>query len=59
MKHVVMIVPIDSDIDKTQDISEKYWYEITKTLQISRMRYSELEHHNGDDDSDDSITKGF
>lgn len=57
MKHMVMIMPIDSDIDEAQHVPEEYWYEFSKCMQISTVRDFEFEYHDGDDDSDDAITK--
>ena len=59
VKHVVMIVPIDGNIDKAQDISEKNWYEFHESMCVCTVGDFELQYHDSDDDSDDSIAKGF
>src|ERR1700682_2923980 len=50
MEHVMVIVPVNSNIDETQDIVEKYGNDGAKGGQVRSMRRLQLEDHDGDDD---------
>lgn len=49
---MMMIVPVDGHIDKTQHISEKNWYEFHESMRVCTVGDFELQYHDSDDDSD-------
>jgi hypothetical protein len=57
VKHVVVIVPVDSDIEKAEYIAKEYRDEWHETGQRWIMRHLHLEHHYGDNDCDNAIAK--
>src|SRR5919108_3596705 len=59
MQHVVMVVPIDAEVDETQHITQKHRDQWRKGLDALTMRHLQLQHHDGDDDGDDAIAECF
>src|SRR5215211_7319983 len=59
LEHVMMIVPVDPDIEETQNIAQEHRPQLDKDLQVITVRNFHFQHHNGDDDRDDSITERF
>ena len=57
--HVVVIVPVDGDIDKAQDIAEEDVADGAQRLKSIAFRHFELQNHDGDDDRDNAVTQGF
>src|SRR3546814_15000805 len=59
MHHVVVVVPINADIDKAQYIAQQHGYDGKQRGERRRMGYFQLKHHNGDDDRQHSIAECF
>lgn len=59
MKDVVVIVPIDSDINETQHVTEKRRKHRAKGFQIRLVRRFHLEDHDCDDNRDHAIAERF
>ena len=59
VEHVMMIVPINPNINKTEDIAEKYRKKRLKSAKVIARRRFHLENHDGDDNGDHSISEGF
>ena len=57
VKHVVVIVPVDADIDEAEYIAEKYRYKLCEPGQRWIMWHLHLEHHYRDNDRDNAIAK--
>ena len=57
--HVVVIVPVDGDIDKAQDIAEEDVADGAQRLKSIAFGHFELQNHDGDDDRDNAVTQGF
>src|SRR5258708_4964135 len=57
LQEVMMVVPVDADVDETQDIAEenrKEWLQGRKTGSLWRLHF---QHHDGDDDGEYPVTK--
>jgi hypothetical protein len=52
---VMMVVPVDAHVDEAQDVREERGTKRCERLQRVRMRRLQLEHHDGDDHSDDAV----
>ncbi len=59
MEHVVMIVPVDADIDEAQDVAEEDRQERPECREVAAERNLHLQDHDGDDDGEDAVTECF
>ena len=59
LKHVVMVVPVDSDVGEAQNVTQEYWKQGTEGLEGITMWHSELKHHDGDNDRKNAVAKRF
>lgn len=59
MHHMVMIVPIDPDIDKAKHIAEHGGDQWEKIIPVYTMRHFKFQHHDRDDDGEYTIAEGF
>src|SRR5256714_14367545 len=59
LKEMMVVAPIDSYEDETEDIAEENRSDGAEHRQTVPQRHAQLEHHNGDDDRDHTIAKGF
>ena len=57
MQHMVVIVPVDADIHKTQNVAEEYRSQFPKVRQLRAVRNLQFEHHDGDDDGNNTIAE--
>ena len=56
---VVVVVPINADVNEAQDVAQENWPELEKRCQIFTMGNFEFQHHDGNDDRDHPIRKRF
>src|ERR687896_2504399 len=59
MKHVVVVVPIDTKVNEAQNVAQEYgdqWHQRLDALAVGHLH---LQHHDGDDDGDHAITERF
>src|SRR5215211_6122322 len=59
MKHVVVVIPIDTKIDEAQNIAQEYGDQGYKSFNALAVRHLHLQHHDGDDDGYHTITERF
>jgi hypothetical protein len=59
LKHVVMVVPVNPEEDKTEDVGQKVREYRPQCVEIGAVRSLELEHHDGNQNCDDTITERF
>src|SRR5687767_4859379 len=57
VQEMVMIVPINADVDETQDVIEKDRQKRLESGKGYAVRHLEFQHHNGDDDRNDAIAE--
>src|SRR6266853_210962 len=59
LQEVMMVVPVDADVNETQDVAEenrKEWLQGRKTGSLWRLHF---QHHDSDDDGEYPITKSL
>ena len=59
MQHVMMIVPIDADVNEAENVAQKFWHQGHQRIHGRAVRDLELQHHDGDDDGDDAVAECF
>ncbi|VFU09879.1 protein of unknown function [Methylocella tundrae] len=59
LHQMMMVVPVKTDIDVAEDIGEEYRQARRERREIMARRNLQFQHHDGDDDGDDAIGKGF
>src|SRR5438067_12144872 len=59
VEHVMMIVPINSQKHKAEQVSQTNRQQRAQYPEIGSMGYLKLEHHDSNDDSEDSIAESF
>ena len=59
LEQVMVIVPIDADVNETQDVAQQYRQDRFQRRKFNRMRYLQFQHHNCDDDGKNTVTEGF
>jgi|SRR6185436_20412498 len=59
MKKMMVIVPINTNVNKTQYITDEHGNQRSKIVDIIRMRDFQFEDHNRDNDGKNAITKSF
>src|SRR5207237_299317 len=64
LEHVVMVVPINADVNETQNVTQENWQqffqvgELVRVRQlVRRVRHLQLQHHDGDDDGEHTIAE--
>src|SRR5205823_8828292 len=56
-QHVMVIVPIDAEIDEAQHVREKYGQYRLKGCDVGAVRYLHFQHQDRDDDGDDAVAE--
>jgi hypothetical protein len=56
---MVMIVPVNSYINEAHDIGEKNRQQRFQGGELDAVRHSQFEHHDGDDDRENTIAERF
>src|ERR1700739_614195 len=59
MQQVMMIVPIDADINETQDVAEEDRQYGQQVVRAVTPRYFHFQHHDRDDDRDHAIAESL
>src|SRR5678815_1889050 len=57
VKQVMMVVPVDADVDETQCIAEKVWKQWSYRTKIRPVRNLQFQDHDGDDDRHHTIAE--
>jgi len=57
MQKVMVVVPINAHIDEAQDVGQKARRNGRERRQVAAVRHMKLQHHDGDDDSDNTIAE--
>src|SRR3982751_5528313 len=59
MEHMVMIVPVDPDVNEAEDVAHEHRGQRREHTQAVAVRNLQLEHHDRDDDCDHAIAECF
>src|ERR1035437_5150198 len=59
MQHVVMVVPVDANIDETQHITEKNRNQRCQCIEVLAMWHLQLQNHDRDDDGHHAVAECF
>src|SRR4029077_14929775 len=57
VNHVMMVVPVDRQIDEAQKVAEKDRKQRLNGSPVGAVRNLQLQHHDGDDDGDDAVAE--
>jgi hypothetical protein len=57
MQHVMMIVPVDADIDEAQHIAQEHREQRPQIGEAGAVRHLHLQHHDGDDDGEHTVAE--
>src|SRR5215469_4986471 len=59
MQQVVMVVPVNPDVDETQNVSQQDWNHRLQRHQTCSTRRFHFQHHDCDDDGKNTVTERF
>src|SRR5438128_396336 len=59
LKHVVMVVPVNTQVDKAEDVAQKDRNQGPQRSQVAAVTGPELQHHDCDDDRKHAIAERF
>ena len=59
VQHVVVIVPVDANVQKAEDVAQEHTPERLQGRERRIVRDSQLEHHNREDDGENAVAEGF
>jgi hypothetical protein len=59
MHQVVVVIPIDADIDEAQNLAQENRDERLQNRKVSAMRRLHFQHHDRDDDGDHTIAESL
>ena len=59
MEQVVMVVPVDADVDEAQHVAQEHREQRLQRGQIGAVRHLQFQHHDGDDDGEHAVAEGF
>src|ERR1051325_8668861 len=56
---VMVVVPVNADVEKAQEVTEKNRNEGLEIGPIRAVRYFKFQHHDGDDDGENAVAERF
>jgi hypothetical protein len=59
LEKVMMIVPVNADVDEAQDVAEEDGQDRFQFGEVGPVRDFQFQHHDGDDDGEDTVAEGF
>ena len=59
MQHVVVVVPIDAQVDEAQHIAQEHGDQWRKCINADPVRHLHFQNHDGNDDREHAITECF
>src|SRR5215212_5124554 len=59
MQHMVVVVPIDAQVDEAQHIAEEHRHQWRQSVDALAVRHLHLQHHDRDDDGDHTIAESL
>ena len=59
VKHVMVIVPVNTEVDEAQNIGNQGWNDGSKVIPTDSLRGLELQNHDRDEDRDHTIAESF
>ena len=59
LKEMVMVVPVNADVDETQDVAEEDGQDRFQFGEVGPVRDFQFQHHDSDDDREDAVAEGF
>jgi hypothetical protein len=59
LEQVVVVVPVDADIDKAQDVAQENRQQRFDRVPIRAVRHFQFQNHDRDDDGEHAITERF
>ena len=59
LEHVMVVVPIDAEVNKAQHVTQKDRQYRLQCRQFDRVRHFQFQHHNRDNDCKDAVTERF
>jgi hypothetical protein len=59
LEQMMMVVPINAEINETKHVTQQYWQHWLQRSKVDRVRHFQFQHHNRDDDSEDTVAERF
>jgi len=59
VEEVVVVIPVDADVDEAEEVAEEDGKQAGEGGEVGSAGDLEFEHHDGDDDGEDTVTEGF
>jgi hypothetical protein len=59
VQQVVMIVPINAEVNKAEDVTEKHGQQRLQGGESGAMRHFQFQHHDGDDNCQHAVAECF
>ena len=59
MKHMMVIIPVNTQVNKAEDITQKYWYNWFQICKFTSMRRFHFQYHDGYNNRNYTVAKCF